>query len=38
MDGEELDYISTTEKKTGWMFWGSIASKKKGPCKVWEKE
>ena len=36
-DGEELDYISTTEKKTGWMFWGSILGTRKGPCMVWEK-
>jgi hypothetical protein len=36
-DGEELDYISTTEKKTSWMFWGSILGTRKGPCLVWEK-
>lgn len=26
------------QRKPGWMFWGSFAGGKKGPCLFWEKE
>ncbi|KAL1961378.1 hypothetical protein VTO42DRAFT_106 [Malbranchea cinnamomea] len=39
--GEELDptcVVEKTQRKTGWMFWGSISGHEKGPCLFWDKE
>lgn len=38
MDGEELDFITPSEKKKGWLFWASFAGRRKGPCLFWEDE
>lgn len=38
-DSEDIKAFTLVWKKPhGWMFWGSIAGVKKGPCFFWEKE
>ena len=36
-DEDPKKFASVRMRANGWMFWGSIAGSKKGPCLVWDK-
>lgn len=37
-DDDPTNFALARRKPHGWMFWGSFAGRRKGPCFFWEKE
>lgn len=35
---DETTTCDRVQRKPGWMFWGSFAGRKPGPCLFWEKD